>query len=715
MNSIFSLRLLNLAGVSVLSLMPAVAFAQTATTSPAEGTVNSTEDIVVTAQRRSERLSEVPLTINVQTREKLAQSGIVTFKELGQITPGLNFTFIGGAAQPTMRGISSQSTAAGAENNVAIYVDGVYQSNIYGNSFDLPDVDRVEVLKGPQGTLYGRNATGGAILVYTRNPEFKTAGDFEISDGIFNGGGNDFRAKGFFTTPLTEQLAFSLSGQYANNAGYFHDVLRDKRAGKITSHNVRAKLLYEPSGGVSFLLNAYYGKKNDRSVFAGQNRNSPFPNTPTREYDIANDTDGFVATTTYGVNLKASFESDAGTFTSITGYSRVKPRAVADADGSPTPGVIYDLRQPGESFSEDVSFASRQVGIFSFLVGATAYHGKEEFTPLAVRAALAGPTFYEIVSSSRTDAFAGFLETTAKVTPTITVTAGMRYSYENREARGQLIVPVVPEQRASASFRDWTPRVSIRYSPDRDYNFYVSYGEGFKSGMFDTSGLPGVAVRPESMKAWEAGFKTSPLAGLQLNGAVYRYTVADLQTQTNNAQGLAVLANAGKARIEGAELEINYRVTPKFRLSGSGSYIPTAKYIDYANAAFVVPVAGGGGADATVANLAGTRIAKTPKWQLNALAAYETSVSFGRIGASANVSYSSYFFYELSRFVHQDHYALLNGQISWSPENSGLKVSLWGKNLTNKTTINNYLVNASGFNVVYQAPREVGLSIGYQF
>lgn len=716
MNSISSPRFSILAGASALAMLPAVALAQTAVTAaPAEAAANSVDDIIVTAQRRSERLSEVPVTINVQTREKLAQSGVVTFKELGQLTPGLNFTFIGGAAQPTMRGISSQSTAAGAENNVAIYVDGVYQSNIYGNSFDLPDVDRVEVLKGPQGTLYGRNATGGAILVYTRNPEFKTTGNIEISDGVFDGGGNDFRVKGFFTAPLTEQLAASISGQYARNEGYFHDVLRDKRAGKITSSNIRGKLLYEPSDGISFLLNGYYSKKTDHSVFATQNRNSPFPGTPTKKYDIADDTEGFLSTKSYGVNLKATFETDAGTFTSITGYNRVKPKAVGDADGSPTPGNIYDLKQPGETISEDISFATREFGIFSFLAGATAYHGREDFTPLAVRAALAGPTFYEIYSSSRTDAFAGFLETTAKVTPTITITGGIRYSYENREARGTLTVPVVPEVRASASFRDWTPRVSVRYSPDRDYNFYVSYGEGFKSGLFDTSGLPGTAVRPETMKAWEAGFKTSPLAGLQVNGAIFRYTVADLQTQTNNAQGLAVLANAGKARIQGGELEINYRITPEFRVSGSGSYIPKAKYLDYANAAFVAPVAGGGGVDTIVPNLAGSRIAKTPKWQLNALATYETSVSFGRIGASANVSYSSYFFYELSRFVHQDAYALVNGQIYWSPEDSGLKVSLWGKNLTNKTTINNYLVNATGFNVVYQAPREIGLSIGYDF
>jgi iron complex outermembrane receptor protein len=684
------------------------------TTPPPSADAQGNGDIIVTAQRRSERLSEIPLTVNVRSSASLAAAGVVNFKELGQVTPGLNFTFIGGAAQPTVRGISSESTAAGAENNVAIYVDGIYQSNIYGNSFDLPDVDRVEVLKGPQGTLYGRNATGGAILVSTRNPEFTPTGSFEVSDGRFSGGANDFRAKGFVTGPITDTLAASISGQYADNEGYFHDVLRDKRAGKITSKNVRGKLLWKPGSGVSLLLNAYYSKRRDESVFADQNIDSPFPDVPTRKYDIANDTVGFVATESYGINLRTTIDTDAGTLTSLTGYVRVKPHAVADSDGSPTPATIYDLNQPGKTISEDISFASKKFSIFSFIAGGTAYHGREDFSPLAVRATLAGPTFYSIDSSSIADAFAGFAEGTAQITPTLTLTGGIRYSYENRIIKASLTGENPPPKIGEASFRAWTPRASIRYSPSRDYSFYFSYGKGFKSGLFDTSAPSTTPVKPENLTSYEAGFKISPVPGFSLNGAVYRYDVSNLQTQTNNEAGLAVLANAGKARIEGAELELDWRVTPDLRLNAGAAYIPIAKYEEYLNAAFVTPTAGGGGANA-VADLSGTRIAKTPKWQANATASYQKELPWGTIGASTNVTYSSYFFYELSRTVAQDKYAMVSAQLSWSPPASGLKVSVWGKNLTNKATLNNYLVNAAGFLVVYQAPREIGLSLGYSF
>lgn len=314
-------------------LTPHLAFAQStaaatsATAAPAGQNAAEPSDaiaeVMVTARRKSERENDVPLTINVESREALAESNIVSIKELTQVTPGLNFTFIGGAAQPTVRGISSESTGAGAENNIAIYVDGVYQPAIYGNSFDLPDVDHVEVLKGPQGTLFGRNATGGAILVYTRNPEFTPSGSFEVSDGIFNGGANDMRYKGFYTAPLSDNVAFSVSAQYAKNDGYFNDVLRDQRAGGIDDRNVRAKLLIKPADGVTLLLSGYYDDRADYSVFATQNIDSPFPNVPTKPFNVADDTIGFNKVKSYGTSLKADFEFAAGTLTSLSAWSVV--------------------------------------------------------------------------------------------------------------------------------------------------------------------------------------------------------------------------------------------------------------------------------------------------------------------------------------------------------------------------------------------------------
>jgi iron complex outermembrane receptor protein len=705
------------------ALTPIVGFAGTAaisggsseqSTAPAAASSDALDEITVTARRKSERLSDVPLTVNVKTSEVLADSNIVMLRELSQVTPGLNFTFIGGAAQPTVRGISSESTGAGAENSIAIYVDGVYQPNQYGNSFDLPDVDRVEVLKGPQGTLFGRNAMGGAVLVYTRNPEFTPSGSFEVSDGQFNGGGNEIRVKGFYTAPINDVLAASVSAQYAKNDGYFHNVLSGGRAGGILDRNVRTKLLFKPNDSFNVLVTAYYDERNDYSVFAGQNLNSPFPGSQTRPYNVANDATGFNFTKSYGASIKAELDTAAGTLTSLSSYSTVRPFVIADADGTAVPAIVYTLRQPGVTGQQELTLASHYTGPFNYVAGAFAYKGTESFKPLEVSGTVGGPAFYNIDSESLATAFAGFGEATYKLTDALSFVGGVRFSEEHRvyNAAFTFSDPLPPIGRAT--FNAWTPRASIRYAFTSENNVYFTFSEGFKSGLYDGSSLSDVPVKPEKINSYELGFKTQPLANLQVNGAAFLYNVHNLQTETNTAAGLDVLANAGVARIDGLEFETNWRITSDFKMGVNAAYIPTAKYVDYPVGAFVAPVAGGGGANET-ADFSGTRIAKTPKWQANILADYQTQLSFGKVGANANLGYTSTFYYELSQFLTQKQYALLNGNVFWTPNDSHFKYSIWGKNLTNKVTYNNFLSNATGFVVVYQPPREMGVSVGYSF
>jgi iron complex outermembrane recepter protein len=709
------------------ALAPAVVFAQSTArggaplidTSAAGGSAataspDALEEITVTARRKSERLSDVPLTVNVKSSEVLADSNIVMLRELSQVTPGLNFTFIGAAAQPTVRGISSESTGAGAENSISIYVDGVYQPNQYGNSFDLPDVDRVEVLKGPQGTLFGRNSMGGAVLVYTRGPQFTPTGSFEVSDGLFNGGGNEVRVKGFYAAPINDVIAYSVSAQYAKNDGYFHNVIDGGRAGGILDKNVRAKLLFKPNDSFNVLISAYYDERNDYSVFAEQNIHSPFPGSQTKPYNVANDARGFDYTKSYGANVRAELETAAGTLSSLSSYSTVRPYVIADADGTAVPAIVYTLRQPGVTVQQELTLASHYTGPFNYVAGAFGYKGTESFKPLEVSGTVGGPAFYNIDSESIATAFAGFGEATFKATDALSFVGGVRFSEEHRVYNAAFVFsdPLPPIGRAT--FNAWTPRASVRYAFTPDNNVYFTFSEGFKSGLFDGSSLSNVPVNPEKINSYEVGFKTLPHPNVQVNGAAFLYNVHNLQTQTNTAGGLDVLANAGAAKIEGLEFETNWRVTQEFKLGVNGAFIPTAKYIDYPVGAFVEPLPGGGGANST-ADFSGTRLAKTPKWQANILADYQTQLSIGKVGANANLGYTSTFYYELSQFLTQKQYALLNGNVFWSPTDSHFKYTIWGKNLTNKVTYNNYLANATGFVVAYQPPRELGVSVGYSF
>ncbi|HUG61072.1 MAG TPA: TonB-dependent receptor plug domain-containing protein, partial [Methylomirabilota bacterium] len=182
-------------------------------------------DVIVTALRREERLRDVPISITAVTSGGLERAGIANLRDLGNITPGLVFTGQAGLGSPTIRGIQSTLGQAGAETPTSIYLDGVYQPNIAANVLDIADIEQVEVLKGPQGTLFGRNATAGAINIRTVDPSFDFRGEATISDGIYFGGGartsHDVTAKGYVAGPLAgDWLAGSLSGYYEYVQGY---------------------------------------------------------------------------------------------------------------------------------------------------------------------------------------------------------------------------------------------------------------------------------------------------------------------------------------------------------------------------------------------------------------------------------------------------------------------------------------------------------------
>jgi iron complex outermembrane receptor protein len=214
----------------------------------------SLEEVVVTAQRRSERLQDVPLSISAQSGADLTNAGIVNTQDLTNVVPGLKIDRVGAFTTPAIRGISTQIAQPGADANVAVYLDGVYLPNQATNTFDLPDIDKIEVSKGPQGTLFGRNATGGAIQIYTLSPSFTSSGRVQVGYGSFN----DKNIDGFLTGPIIDSLlAGSISAYFDKNTGYLKNIIDDKDAGGLESENVRGKLLFTPMPGASFTLTGF--------------------------------------------------------------------------------------------------------------------------------------------------------------------------------------------------------------------------------------------------------------------------------------------------------------------------------------------------------------------------------------------------------------------------------------------------------------------------
>jgi len=277
------------------------------------------QEIIVTAQRRSERLTDVPLSITAASAAELTRAGVTNVRQIASITPGVTMQSTGPWLQPAVRGVSSQSTIPGSEQNVALYVDGVYQPTAVANTSDLPDVERIEVLKGPQGTLFGRNATGGAIQIITRDPSFSTTGNLTASYGRFR----DVTLQGYISTPLSDKVAVGVTGSYTSTDGWLKDLLNDRRhTGKITSELVRAKLLFRPNENLKVLLTGFYRHRTDNNI----NRDNALNGntvavslgiTPVavKPFDVSTDfTKSNVFTRSYGVTLRAELATRIGTF-----------------------------------------------------------------------------------------------------------------------------------------------------------------------------------------------------------------------------------------------------------------------------------------------------------------------------------------------------------------------------------------------------------------
>jgi len=221
----------------------------------------SPAEIVVTAQRREERLVDVPISITALSGQRLEQAGVTTPQQLSQVTPGFFYSVTAINSQPTIRGVGSSNVNPGDSSNVATYIDGVYQPSQYGNIFEFNDIERIEVLKGPQGTLFGRNATGGAVLIHTKQPEAGFSGRLSARYGSF-----DAFASKLYMTGGSDSVAGSLAAVYSRDDGYIRNIFLNKRVGNSKTQAVKAKLLFKPGENTQIIIGGGYSDVTDNRV-----------------------------------------------------------------------------------------------------------------------------------------------------------------------------------------------------------------------------------------------------------------------------------------------------------------------------------------------------------------------------------------------------------------------------------------------------------------
>ena len=377
-----------ISGTALIAIAAGPAWAQTTPAVDENAEASDQGEIIVTAQRRAERLEDVPVAIIALSADTLEKSGIQRITDLGQVATGVQINRGGSFTQPAIRGITTLTLGYGFENNTAVYVDGFYQPDMVTINGDLANLSSVQVLKGPQGTLYGRNATAGAIVMETLAPSQEMVGRAQISYGRFN----DIRAQAYVSVPLSDKIAFSLAGYYRTSDGYIRDIgdnpvskADDYDAAPLQNQSFRAKVLLTPTETLDITLGFNHGKVADsRGTTYTINKYAAFvPASPPRasERDTASSTalaDSSASADEF--TSKIALDTGIGTLTSYTGYAKRLSHSVFDFDASKpviTQSSNTSIRQ--RTFQQTLDFAINAIDNLDLIVGAFYYNDKLDY------------------------------------------------------------------------------------------------------------------------------------------------------------------------------------------------------------------------------------------------------------------------------------------------------------------------------------------------
>jgi iron complex outermembrane receptor protein len=709
--------------------MSGAAYAADAAASGGTGAQSATVgEVIVTAQRRSEKLKDVPLTVVAVSGSQLAAAGVTTVRDLGNVVSGYTVGGSGFFLVPAIRGVSTFVVDGEAQSPNALYIDGVYQPLGIPLAMELPDINNVEVLKGPQGTLFGRNATGGAIQLFTKPVSFTPRVDLSAAVGEFTGNGGSRSSSnvdltGFATGPIIPGLlAGSISGGFRNTPGYLTNDRTGQRDGKIEKESVRGKLLFTPTSNTSFVLDAHYLTMEDN----GEGVNFPYSGTtslasgypgaitPSIPWHDAYDQPGSVSYTGYGFSLTSKFNYDFGRFTSITAYEYGHPHTVTSFNGSSctyagiasgAPCADYDFDLVSKTFTQEVDFASRDFGPFSFTAGvfylnmdAPSFSTIDpvEFPP----GGIPGGINYTLHQQS----VAVYGEARYKVTDRLNLIAGVRY---NVDIDDDSPLPTLPNIKLTATAV--TPRASIRYDLTDQLNVYFTFSEGYKAPMSGATNLdslptPFLPVAAERILSYEGGFKfANRIASLDVSGFYYDYT--NKQEQTFNGFGPYDI-NTGPVRIDGVDVDATLRVNSDFSVRTGLEWLAEAKYLDFPS----VTETG-----ITFFNATGYRLVRAPDVSGSTTIQYLHRFSRGAVDGNITASYASLIYESVDHSETQPASVLLSAQLGYKFGDSGVHISIYGHNLTNTVQQTGGIVSFFGSTRTLGAPREVGLKADYSF
>ncbi|ALJ16347.1 hypothetical protein LH19_26455 (plasmid) [Sphingopyxis macrogoltabida] len=523
------------------------------TASPEEGTAETAPpsggDIVVTAQRRAERLEDVPIAVAAVSTERIETMGIISAKDVQLLAPGLNFETSYGYAQPYIRGIGSQSPTPGIEASTAIYIDGIYQPHAAGSLTDIFDMAGVQILRGAQGTLYGRNASGGAILYSYAEP---VLGKSSLKMTAEYGNRDHALISAVANAPLSDTIAIRLAGQITHYGGYLRNIVDGRDWGGRTSYNVRGKVKWEVTPDLTADLTVEQFHSDDANAtqaVRGPKEYCLACNLPIPGADL-NPTEGYfdIATNShqsswdydfFRASLKLTYAVDDFTINSQSYYFNNRARVFSNQGNAATFSFFdYDPDQGGKVYGQDLSLVTSFGGAFDFMVGGSYSHADDYNHTTFNGLAFGGLTDLRTENFVPTTSTAGFAELYVRPIDRVTITLGGRYTHDNRKLRGVRSPSALlaydpgadPEFRQETSSNIFTGRAVVNLDLD-DFHVYGGWTSGYKAGGFSTVALrPTTIITPERIDNYESGIKyVSPGRDFRANLALFYYKYRNAQ------------------------------------------------------------------------------------------------------------------------------------------------------------------------------------------
>ena len=691
----------------------------------AQGNPGGLEEIIVTAQKRAQSVQDVPIAITALSGEGLANKGIENILDLGQVTPSFNVTRIGGASVFFLRGVGSNNFTPGNEAPVATFIDGVYLPNANANTFSFNNIERVEVLKGPQGTLFGRNATGGVVHVVTKDPTHEPAVRARVGYGNYD----TFEGNFYGSTGLTENAAIDLAVYYRDQQNSpFDNPVPGVNHTPDSTISVRSKLLLTPNDKTSVKLAVFYEDfKSSVGVIRHQLPGAVAAGGGAHSgdwYDIPNDFASHQEVTSKGVSGEVNYSFENMDITSITSYMESDPFFSFDNDGSGNFIQDSDQHIVAETFTQELRLTSTAESDLSWVLGFYYYDnlsaydpGQEVFTPAFTLNSL---------STQETKSWALFADTNYKLTEKTNLTLGLRYTEDDLKHYGQtrFNTTFFPEYNQNETFEEITYRVVLDHRISDSTLLYASHSRGYKSGVYNllvTTPSPEGPVQPEILDAYEVGFKADGLFDnrVRINGAAFWYDYKNLQVQ-QSAGSFTVVTNAASSSLQGIELEAEAQLTDNFSLSLGLGYLDS-EYDDYVGVKTIpnVDASGNptGGAQGNVpADFSGNAIILAPEFTFNLGVNYTLPTDIGVFAVDANLYYNEGFYWTQDNRLKEPSYELLNVQAFWADPSETYKIGFWGKNLTD-TEYSLYTSSSPSSSDAYvpALPRTYGAFIEYNF